>query len=316
MRTRRIAIPPETRFVMPTYDRRRELRRPERSRRTGASSPSTSCRAKGTAFKDLGLDPDATIEEIVAGPPTLGSALGIVFRAYAQQARQGLAGATSGRAYLLNLRHDPDLFPDAQIVHIIRDGRDCVASLKEAPWHKGGVFQAVATGAAAWTRAPRAARRLGPDSYFEIYYERLVANPEAELREALRLPRRAVRPGDDRAQRRRGRRGAVAQDLARADPRQVTDRARRGWAQRLDPGEIGLCEAVMGDRLRAYGYTVSGSHKAGADNLARYARYAARSRLSRIRRRATVAYHRVSPLKQVAAQLTAAEVTLARESER
>src|ERR687888_1655249 len=80
----RIAIPPETRFVLPAYRERLHL---------GDLSETANRRAlgdfivrtKGHRFADLGLDRDATVEEIVAGPPTLGSAVGIVLRAYAER---------------------------------------------------------------------------------------------------------------------------------------------------------------------------------------------------------------------------------------
>ena len=36
------------------------------------------------------------------------------------------------------------LFPDAQIIHVVRDARDNVASLKRMPWWKGHRFSAMA----------------------------------------------------------------------------------------------------------------------------------------------------------------------------
>lgn len=303
----RIAIPPETRFVMPTYANRSDFGdlTVEANRRRLASY---IVERKGTAFKDLKLDPKATIEEIVAGPPSIGSAVGIVFRAYARKHGKPRWG-DKRPAYLLNLDMITNLFPDAQIVHIVRDGRDCVASLKEAAWHKGGVYQAVSD----WTRGTdegrRAARRLGPESYYDVYYERLVSDPAGELRklceflgeeydEAMTAPNEVA-----------GIAVPARKTWHKLTHQAPTDERVGSWAKRLEPWEIGLCEAIMGERLAAHGYTVSGDHKAGADHLARYARYAARARLSRWRRRTIVAYQRVSPPKQVAAQLTSAEAS-------
>src|ERR1700755_3342949 len=83
----RIAIPPETRFLMAAYDARSDF---------GALTQEANRRAlarwivdrKKTRFGDLGLDGQRVIDEIVAGPPTLGSALGIVLRAYAARFRK------------------------------------------------------------------------------------------------------------------------------------------------------------------------------------------------------------------------------------
>src|SRR5690242_15483743 len=79
----RIAIPPETRFLLRAYA--------ERGRYGDLGDPANRRRLAEwittgkTAFADLGLDPTATVEEIVAAGPTLGSALGTVFRAYAER---------------------------------------------------------------------------------------------------------------------------------------------------------------------------------------------------------------------------------------
>src|SRR5215471_17881514 len=71
----RIAIPPETRFVLTSYQARNSFGdlRDAASRRALASS---IVGERSTLFYDLGLDADDVLDEIVAGPPTLGSALG------------------------------------------------------------------------------------------------------------------------------------------------------------------------------------------------------------------------------------------------
>ncbi|WP_449066856.1 sulfotransferase, partial [Planomonospora algeriensis] len=73
-----------------------------------------------------GLDAAEVTREIVDGPGTLGSALGIVLRAYA--ARFGKPRWGDKRpSYFKSVDVLLRLFPDAQFVHLIRDGRDCVA---------------------------------------------------------------------------------------------------------------------------------------------------------------------------------------------
>src|SRR4051794_39959960 len=78
----RIAIPPESRFVLPAYYSRHQfgdLREPGRRRELAAWIVRTG------NFADLGLDETTVIEAVVAAPPTLGSALGTVFRLYAER---------------------------------------------------------------------------------------------------------------------------------------------------------------------------------------------------------------------------------------
>src|SRR4051812_27371323 len=76
---RRIAIPPETRFLMAAYDARSDFGDLEKEANRLALARWIVDR-KQTRFADLGLDGQRIIDEIVAGPPTLGSALGIVLR--------------------------------------------------------------------------------------------------------------------------------------------------------------------------------------------------------------------------------------------
>jgi len=303
----RIAIPPETRLLLTAFDKRQEFGdlHDETNRRKLAT---WITEAKGTAFKDLGLDRATVAAEIVAGPPTLGSALGIVYRAYAARFDKPRWG-DKRPAYLLNLDTLLRLFPDAQVVHIIRDGRDCVASLNEAPWHKGGIHQAITGWNRGMDEGRRAARRLGTDSYFEVYYEQLVATPEIELRKLCDFL------GEDYVEAM----ATPSEVAAVAVPErkkwhalthgEVTTKRVGSWAGRLDPSEIGLCEALMGGRLVAHGYELAGGHTAGLAQWARYAPHGARARLSRGKRALTSGYRRLRPPGEVASQLTAAEKT-------
>lgn len=84
--------------------------------------------------------------------------------------------------YTLLLPFIGELFPDALYVHLLRDGRDVVASARERwGWRSGA---RMANGE--WRRYVEAARSLagGPtaERYHEVRYEALVADPEGTLR--------------------------------------------------------------------------------------------------------------------------------------
>jgi hypothetical protein len=274
----RIAIPPENRFVLPAYHRRREfgdLREPANRRRLArwlVAGPEHK-------LDGFGLDPEQLVEEIVAGPPTLGGALATVFRAYARRFDKPRWG-DKRPSYISNLDIVTRLHPTAQIVHIVRDGRDCVASLKGMWWHQGGSYEAVSRWAQAVDHGRRAARRFGPDSYYELRYERLVAAPERELAALCDYLGERYEP-------------AMAEP-ARVAPlvvsrqsqhhgltHQPVTAARVGaWQERLEPWEISLCEAVLGERLRAHGYQLSGAPPPPVAVRLRYERIAFRHRLA------------------------------------
>jgi hypothetical protein len=72
--------------------------------------------------------------------------------------------------------------PSAQLVVLVRDGRDVVASLREFP-RAPREADAAARWWAASIRAGRAAARREPSRVREVRYERLVADPELVLRD-------------------------------------------------------------------------------------------------------------------------------------
>jgi Sulfotransferase family len=304
----RIAIPPETRFLLAAYQQRRDfgdLRDPDRRR---ALAEWITGR-EATRFVDLGLDRAQVTEEIVAGPPTLGSALGIIFRAYARRFGK-LRWGDKRPAYVNNLGIVLRLFPDAQIVNIVRDGRDCVASLKEMPWNKNEIHHSISAWAQAVDQARRARRRLGPESFYQLRYESLVRDPATELAALCEFL------GEDYDE-------AMTKpaDLAPvAVPRQKTWHARThadvneervgSWARRLEPWELALCESVLGDRLRAEGYEPSGVGSPGIRHLMRYAPLGARHRLAPVRHAVERMAWRLRPADVVAARLTSAQLRL------
>ncbi|MQY04312.1 sulfotransferase family protein [Actinomadura macrotermitis] len=272
----RIAIPAETRFLLPAYTRRCEfgdLR--DRGRRRELAAWITGRRE--TKFRDLGLDAAEVAERIVQAPPTIGSAAGTVFRSYAERFGKPRWGDKRPSYF----KHVPLLlrmYPDAQFVHLIRDGRDCVASLKEMPWYKLDVYHAASAWREAIDAGRRYAARLGPDGYHELQYERLVADPAGELTRLCAFLGEDFDPAM-----------TEPQEIARLTvPPQKKWHARTyaeigtgrvgSWTERLEEWEVGVAEAAFGDRLAAYGYRPGGAPKASAAQRARLARTRAQRR--------------------------------------
>lgn len=248
----RIAIPPETRFLLTAYSRRDEWG-DLRDATNRAKLATWVTRDSSTIFADLELDPDAVAAEIVAGPPTLGSAMGIVFRAYARKFDKPRWG-DKRPAYLLNLDMLLRMFPDAQIINIVRDGRDCVASMKDQPWHRGGLNEAISMWCRCSDAGRRALRTLPPDTYYQLYYESLVQDPIGHMKaicEFLGEEYHADMAGPSAMADVAVPKRKVWHELTHGD---VTTERIGSFVQRLDPADLALCQRVMGRRLVQHGY--------------------------------------------------------------
>ena len=81
---------------------------------------------------------------------------------------------------LLHLAELAIVYPDAQFIHVIRDGRDSACSQARVSG------RSVVQGALLWRTGMRTGRRaglhLGPDRYLEIRLEELLSSPEEQLR--------------------------------------------------------------------------------------------------------------------------------------
>ena len=253
-----IAMPPETRFLMAIYRRRREfgdLNDRENRRKLARAI----VRGRGARFRHLELDRRVVKRRIVQGEPTVGTALGTVYRSYAERFGKPRWG-DKRPTYFRDVAAIRELFPDAQFVHLVRDGRDCAASLKRMSWWRRDGRDAI-DAIAWWSHAidcgRRAARRLPADSFYELQYERLVADPEGELRRLCAFLGEEFEPGMLESHR-------VAAQLP---PRQRLDwhantsrpvnASRVGtYAEGLDDDELRLVERVAASRLRRLGYSV------------------------------------------------------------
>ncbi len=273
----RIAIPTETKFVLPAYTARFEFGDlGESENRRALAEWLTGSRR--TRFHALGLDAAEVAEEIAAGPPTLGSALALVFHAYARhcgKARWGDRRPSYARHVGTLLR----MFPGAQFVHLVRDGRDCVASLREMPWYEHDVHHAISVWRETIDIGRRLAGRLGPDAYYELQYERLIADPADELIRLCEFLGEDFDPAMTHPQVAHG--GFPVPPPRGSHARaSITSDHVGSWAERLEPWEIALAEAAFGERLAEYGYEPSGLPKPSAARLARLGRTSAHRRMA------------------------------------
>ena len=307
----RLAMPPESRFLLKTWRKRAkfgDLQTPKQRMQLAKS-----CVRTGSKVRDLGLNPQETLDKILAGPPTIGSAFGIIFKEFAD--RHGKARWGDKRpAYYQEVDVLLRLFPDAQIVHIVRDGRSNVASLKKMPWWPFDSVESMAAWSQAEFCARRNQRRLPADSFHVVRYESLVADPEPVLRELCTFLEEDFVPAmlepsevSDVVPEKKTWHGNLKQSVN-------TDQV-ESWRKGLEPWELGLMETVLRRKLTRNGYQVSGAGKRPSPKLvARYAKDTFERRSAMRKRWSEESKEAAAATYPVAAQLTSRQKVLAEVS--
>ena len=111
---------------------------------------------------------------------TIGEITGTVFQQYSQTRHKSRWG--DKRPYYI--RYIPQLlklYPDARIIHVIRNGHDCIASLKRMPWWKKNSIHSMLN----WRYSIRMGAKTAKvykDQFLEVRYEDIVRHPEAQLK--------------------------------------------------------------------------------------------------------------------------------------
>lgn len=149
--------------------------------------------------------------------------------------------------------HVDDLFPTAKFIHIVRDAREVVLSMRRTPtaalersWHFGAVD---------WVSHVSAGRdigrRIGPERYFELRYEYLMAEPATALTKVLDF----CGGGEDR--------DARVERIQREIGALVKVGNTEKWRTQASADGIRQIERVAGPLLQEVGYTLVNPEVAG-----------------------------------------------------
>jgi Sulfotransferase family len=234
--------------------------------------------ARIRTVRDWGLTVADIASRVRAGMAT-GDAIAAIFEAYAARAGK----ARWGDKTPMYMRHVPmleALFPTAQYVHLIRDGRDAALSFLDMPegtytrtWaHPGTPAQFACLWRKEVCDARELGRRVGSTRYLEVRYEELVAEPEQVVRRICAFAEVTFEPAMlDYA-------GAVdvsakphQQRLLRPPTTGV-----RNWREGMVVEEVAGFETVAGDLLSELGYDVRSTPRGSARAVAARAWYDAR----------------------------------------
>lgn len=143
-----------------------------------------------------------------------------------------------------------EVYPDAAVVHIIRDGRDVARSLLSQEWGPATMEEA----AEEWRASVEAGRASGRnlERYREVRYEELLADPVAGLTDlfswfGLDATSEAVQAGLEEA--------GVRYNVDPSAPAVAAGK----WRDTLTPDDVAVFERVAGETLSSLGYVPLGT---------------------------------------------------------
>jgi Sulfotransferase family len=229
-------------------------------------------------IREWGLAPADVAQRLRPGTST-GAAIAAIFEAYADWAGKPRWGDKTP----MYMRHLPlleELFPDAQYVHLIRDGRDAALSFLQMP---EGTFtrtwahpRSPEQFACLWRRevgdARELGRRVGEARYDEVRYEDLVADAETVVREICTFAAVPFEPAMlDYT-------GSVDVSAKPHQQRLLSPPTTgvRSWREDMPAADVAAFDAVAGDILGELGYEVSPDARPGARPALERAWYDAR----------------------------------------
>jgi hypothetical protein len=255
-----IAITPELHWISHYFqDKKKWVPRPGR----GVTADQVAAMLQNTKrFAQFELSREEFEGLVPPGPPVPYVAfLNGIFGLYQQRRGKPLVGNKTP-AYVRRLTTLHETWPQAKIVHIIRDGRDvCLSVLnwyhadQTAARYSTWAEDPVVTTALWWERKVRLGREAGKalnsDLYYEVLYERLVNEPEAECAKVCAF---LGVPYDERMLRFHEGRTKTKPGLdAKAAWLPVTP-GLRDWRNQMAPPDVERFEAAVGDLLDQLAY--------------------------------------------------------------
>lgn len=181
---------------------------------------------------------------------------------YRQQG--GLPPATRwGDKTPLYIRYIPQLlaiFPRAQIIHVVRDGRDTSLSAR-AKWGADHRYMDIYYLLRSWqlnvTAGRRALEALPPSQFFSLHYEDLVDDPQHVLRQVCEFLGEPFEPAMlEHTELAKTAGGGIDEHREAQEP--VHARSIERWRLEMTPFEMRLADDLVGETLQEWGYTPAG----------------------------------------------------------
>jgi sulfotransferase family protein len=249
---RRIAAPPETHFIFRIADLADfygDLAEDTNLRRALHDTLSPPV----PLFADCGFDEDQLFQQARSRERTYAALLDTVMSDFAaRHGKQRWCEKTPTQPADAVFR----LFPMAQVVHIVRDPRDVIASSLETPWTRSNAVSLARAWSSFTATNIRSGFEAGPASFIQVRYEDLTRDPPAVLRQVCTFLGEEFDPGMISEPERR--RPTIAKAAAPWQARAmgpIAPAAEGSWRKRLNANQRALIGAILQKELLAFGYS-------------------------------------------------------------
>jgi hypothetical protein len=247
-----LAIPPESHFIPPLWERRSRFGSATRIDRPEVFLAEL---ASFRTFRHWDLPVSLVRAQLPPEPRSFADLIDAAFRAYAH--REGKSRwADKTPEYVHRIPLLAEAHPGARFVHVVRDGRDVALSmLAMAHMHRRA-----ASAAYFWRRSIRDGRRAADllgNRYLEVRYEDLVEDPEPAMRAICSLVGLAFDPNVLRHDPTTGARLPVGPRALHASLALPARKRLRDWRTEMAPREVREFEAVARRELAVCGYPLA-----------------------------------------------------------
>lgn len=203
-----------------------------------------------TRIKTQGFDLPALRKTLEEGADSYEAFFDILLKTYASQQGKRRYGEKTPQ-HASESETLIRMFPDCKVIHLIRDPRDVVVSLKRMPWGD----RSVVSNAKQWVACTRGALQIRrSQNYHQLHYEDLVTDPERSLGLICEFLGESFESGmldPDSGQK------AKAWWFERAQKAVSTERIEK-WRDELSALEVGLIEWVTRPTMEKLGYESTG----------------------------------------------------------
>ncbi len=203
---------------------------------------------------DLGLERGEVLARFSSGAATYPRLFEVVMAIYAENHGK-VRAAEKTPFHLYKVPLILEWFPEARVVGLVRDGRDTVLSILNAPWT---AHRSMRRQSDKWNHAAREALRLRkryPEKFLLIRYEDLVAEPEKTMREVDGFLGLAFEAGQLESGEKRTDVVPERELKWKGNVTAAPDKSRVGaWVKKVTAEERLVMNTMMGKYLRHFGY--------------------------------------------------------------